>query len=91
MNKNLIVAFLLLTSCSDPGPIKDTKPITFQVPELGTVTRFSVHDGSGGTHYIYRIDGRDEVNITIPKRGKGGHQKTIVIDGEEFELVPKVK
>ena len=91
MKKNLVTVLLLLASCSDPGPITDLEPITFQVPNLGIVTRFSVHDGIGGTHYIYRIDGRDEVNITIPQGGKGSHQKTIVIDGEEFELVPKSK
>lgn len=91
MTKNIIAVFLLLAACSDPGPIKDTKPVTFQVPDLGVVTRFSVHDGHGGTHYIYRVDGRNEINITIPKKGKGSHQKTIVIDGEEFELVPKAK
>lgn len=90
MKNKLVLSFLLLTSCTDPGPVKDST-ITFEVPELGTVTRYSIHSGDGGRHYIYTIKNRNEVNITIPKQGKAGHQKTIVIDGQEFDLVPKLK
>ena len=35
MKNKLVLSLLLLTSCTDPGPVKDST-ITFEIPELLT-------------------------------------------------------
>jgi hypothetical protein len=62
------------------------------MPDGRALYRIGISHASGYMHYIYFFSTNDTKTVSINREvrtGKTGHNQTIVLDGETYQLVPQ--
>ncbi len=95
---SLILTLTLLAGCKDESERRATTQFNAANPEVvctmpdGRVLRRITIDRPRDDHYVYFFSTNDtttvSVNYQVPQ-GKSSYTQTIVLDGVEYNLVPK--